>query len=167
MTSLIFKKEVTLPLPSPDDRRAYDQRIRDALGLGPLSIPLSVMRRLPDFGRQDAAFPCVIGRMGSGHRLIDIGTGRSCSIALDLGTTNLVALLYDNVEKRDVLTRSLENPQIKFGSDILTRMHHVMSGRADEVHDSLIDGINGLIAVLCKEAGIDAREIHAVTAEHR
>ncbi len=164
MNPLVFKKEVSLPPPSPDDRRAYDQRMQDVLGLGPVSIPLSVMRRMPAFGKQDAAFPCIIGRAGSGHRLIDIGTAQSYSIALDLGTTNLVALLYDNVGQKDVLTRSLENPQIEFGSDILTRMHHVMTGRAEEVYNSLIDGINSLIALLCKEAGIGDHSIHAVAA---
>jgi uncharacterized 2Fe-2S/4Fe-4S cluster protein (DUF4445 family) len=162
MTPLVFKKEVILPLPTPDDRRAYDERLADALGLGPVSIPLSIMKRLPAFGGRDAAFPCIIGRTGNGLRVIDIGCERSYSIALDLGTTNLVALLHDNVEQKDVLKRSLENPQIKFGSDILTRMHHVMTGRAEEVYNSLIDGVNSLIALLCKEAGIDANEIHAV-----
>jgi uncharacterized 2Fe-2S/4Fe-4S cluster protein (DUF4445 family) len=163
MPALITVNETILPPPSPDDRRAYDQRMTDALGLGPLGIPLSVLRRLPEFGGKDAAFLCVLARMGNGHRLVDLGTEQSYSIALDLGTTNLVALLYDNAAQKDVLTRSLENPQIRFGSDILTRMQHALSGQGDPVRRSLTDGVNSLIARLCSEAGIGVTSVHALS----
>src|SRR5512142_1465896 len=116
MNPFIFKKTVRLTPPSNDDRRAHDQRVRDALGMGSLAIPLSIMKRLPAFAANGAEFACIIGRTGDGLRLIDIGAERSYSVALDLGTTNLVALLYDNIRQKDVLTRSIENPQIAFGS---------------------------------------------------
>jgi uncharacterized 2Fe-2S/4Fe-4S cluster protein (DUF4445 family) len=164
MTSLIINKTVSLPLPSDNDRRAHDERLTDALGLGPVSIPLSVLKRLPAFCLKNAPVTCVIGRKGNDRILIDVGAERSYSLALDLGTTNLVGLLFDNVAQQDVLTRSLENPQIAYGSDILTRMHHVMSGRSDEVYHALIDGVNNLVSALCREAGVEAREIHAVAA---
>src|SRR5512143_2024168 len=134
MTSLIFQKTITLPLPSDDDRRAHDQRIRDTLGLAPLTIPLGVLRKRSSLLVENRTLPFIIGRTENGYRLIDIGSKRSCSIALDLGTTNLVALLYDNVEQRNILTKSLENPQIVYGSDIITRMQHAISGHADEVY---------------------------------
>jgi hypothetical protein len=145
MTALIFKRTVHLSLPTEDDRRAHDQRLRDALGLNPLAIPLSMLRRVSPIVKERSAFPCIIGRIGNGYRLIDIGKERSCSIALDLGTTNLVALLYDNIVQKDVLTKSRENPQTIFGSDIMTRMHHTMSGNGEEVYRVLVNGINGLI----------------------
>jgi uncharacterized 2Fe-2S/4Fe-4S cluster protein (DUF4445 family) len=163
MTSLIFQKTITLPLPSDDDRRAHDQRIRDTLGFAPLAIPLGVLRKRSSLINENRTLPCIIGRIENGYRLIDIGRERSCSIALDLGTTNLVAQLYDNVAQRDILTKSIENPQVAYGSDIITRMHHAMTDRAGEVYRALVDGINDLIAALCREAGIDAHDIHAMT----
>ncbi|HEX9019873.1 MAG TPA: ASKHA domain-containing protein [Nitrospirota bacterium] len=164
MTSLVFKRTVTLPAPSADDRRAYDQRLRDSLGLGPIDIPLGALKKLPALAKRNEPFSAFICRIGSGHRLIDLGAERSYSIALDLGTTNLAALLYDNIACRDVLARNLENPQISFGSDILTRMHNAMSAGAEGVYRSLCDGINDLIRRLCSEAGITAKEIHAMAA---
>ncbi len=163
MPALISQKTVTVPMPSDADRRAHDQRLQEALGPGPVEVPLSVMRRLPALVKE-GAFSCIVGRTGDRQRLIDIGTERSFAIALDLGTTNLVALLYDNIAQKDVFTRSLENPQIAFGSDILTRMHHAMSNRGEAVYRSLIDGINDLIALLCGEAGIKSGDIHGLTA---
>ena len=134
MTSLIFKRTVHLPLPSDDDRRAHDQRIRDTVGLSPLAIPLSILRKVPPVVKEQSAFPCIIGRTGNGYLVIDIGTERSYSIALDIGTTNLVALLFDNISQKDVLAHTRENTQIHIGSDILTRMHRTMSGHGDEVY---------------------------------
>ncbi len=162
MVPLIFQKTITLPLPSDDDRRAHDQRLRDALGFDRLAIPLGILRKMPSLLNESRTLPCIIGRVENEHRLIDIGKEQSFSIALDLGTTNLVAQLYDNISQRDILTKSIENPQIAYGSDIITRMQHSMTDRANEVSRALTDGINDLIAALCREVGIDANDIHAM-----
>jgi len=163
MPPLIIKKTIPLPLPSDADRRAHDERLRDALGLDLLDIPLSVMKRLPALVPMGAPLPCIIGTIGNRSMLIDIGQEHSYSIALDLGTTNLVALLYDNIARKDVLTKILENPQVVFGSDIMTRMHHTMSGNGEEVYEVLVNGINNLITDVCREARINTAEIHAMT----
>ncbi len=162
MNSLVFKKTIHLPPPSDDDRRAHDQRIQDTLGLGPVDIPLTVLKRIPDLIGKGAPFTCIIGRIGNSHKLIDVGTERSYSIALDLGTTNLVALLYDNIERKDVLTKSLENPQVEFGSDIMTRMHRTMTSNSEEVYEVLVNGINELFVDVCREARVNTQEIHAI-----
>ena len=128
-----------------------------------MTIPLSVLKRLPAAIGRNAPFPCAIGRIGKEHRLIDLGKEVSYSIALDLGTTNLVALLFDNMAQEDVLTQSLENPQIAFGSDIMTRMHCAMSDRIDDVYRALLDGVNRLTETLCERAGIEQSDIHAMT----
>jgi len=162
MDPLIFQKTITLPQPSDDDRRAHDQRLRDLLGLGPIVIPLSLLRLAPAVITAKREFSCTIGRDGDRYRLIDIDRPRSYSVALDLGTTNLVAVLYDNVAQKDVVTRSLENPQIEYGSDILTRMHHAMTGKAEDIYRVLRNGINTLIATLCREAGVNGRDLHGL-----
>lgn len=162
MEPLIFQKTVALPPPSDNDRRAHDQRLRDSLGLDPLHIPLSLLRSVHSVISEKRELSCILGRAGSGYALIDIDRSRSYSIALDLGTTNLVALLYDNLERKDVLTRSLENPQIEHGSDILTRMRHAMTGNGEDVYRVLRNGVNTLIASLCRGAGINGRDIHGM-----
>jgi uncharacterized 2Fe-2S/4Fe-4S cluster protein (DUF4445 family) len=164
MDPLITHRTVTLPSPSDDDRRAHDKRLRDALGITDLHIPLSVLRRLPAEIEGGRELACIIARTGETHRLVDIGLQRSYSIALDIGTTNLVAVLYDNIGRKDVVTQSVENPQIEFGSDILTRMHHAMRGNGEDIFRVLGNGINTLTAMLCREAQINTRDIHALAA---
>lgn len=163
MPPLIIQQHITLPLPGPDDRRAHDQRLRDTLGFDGLEIPLSLLNRLADPLRTgNIALTCTIGRTESGARLIDVGREASYSLALDLGTTNMVLLLHDNRAEKAVFTMSFENPQIAFGSDILTRMHHAMSPRAHEVYAVLKQGINRAIRTVCERAGIAADELHAL-----
>jgi len=164
MPPLVFQKTVTLPPPSDDDRRAQDQRLRDSLGLPDLDLPLPLLRAGHERLRLGGDCACIIADAGRRPRLVALDRRRSYSVALDLGTTNLVALLYDNIAERDVLARSLENPQIAFGSDILTRLHHAMSGNGQDVYRVLTNGINTLIAELCSEAGINTGDIHALTA---
>lgn len=164
MSALITLHTLELSRPGPDDRRAYDERIKDQLSLDSLSIPLSVLRRLPAAIPQGRPFTCVLGWTDRGVRLIDIGQDASYGIALDLGTTNLVASLCDMTTGREVLTRNIENPQIAFGSDILTRMHHAMSRDGAELARTLITGVNALIDLLCRETGIGQGSIHAMTA---
>ncbi|HWR72311.1 MAG TPA: ASKHA domain-containing protein [Nitrospirota bacterium] len=164
MTPLIIHKTIPLPPPSDTDRRALDQRIRDGLGIAPLRIPLSLLRSIHFPAGEKRKLPCTIGRTENEYRLISMESTRSYSLALDLGTTNLVGLLYDNIAQKDVLIRSLENPQIEFGSDILTRMHHAMAANSEEVRRVLTYGVNSLITGLCREAGVNTRDIHALAA---
>jgi uncharacterized 2Fe-2S/4Fe-4S cluster protein (DUF4445 family) len=163
MPPLIITKEIQLPLPTPDDRRAHDQRVRDVLGLSPLAIPLTVLAQLAAKDRAGVrALTCAVAGIEGGNRLIDAGCTGSYSLALDLGTTNLVLQLYDNRSQAAVLTLSFENPQIAFGSDILTRMHNAMSPRAHEVYEALRQGINGAILRVCEQAAIRVDEVHAL-----
>ncbi len=164
MPPLIIQKIISIPPPMDSDRRAYDQRVKDAFGLAPLHIPLPVLNSAASrikSGQNRLSF--VAGRIENGYKLIDEAE-RSYSVALDLGTTNLVVLLYDNIAKTTVLTMSFENPQIAFGSDILTRMHHALSRGGHKVYDALKDGINRAIGTICEKAGIGTREVHAVVA---
>jgi uncharacterized 2Fe-2S/4Fe-4S cluster protein (DUF4445 family) len=165
MPPFITHRTITIAPPSESDHRAHDQRLRDSLGLPDLEIPLSILRSCHNRLFRGGELSCVLGRMGGRSRLLALDRHRSYSVALDLGTTNLVALLYDNIAKKEVVTHSLENPQIEFGSDILTRLHHAMSGdSADDVVRVLTNGVNSLIADLCHEASICREDIHALAA---
>lgn len=165
MVPLIIHKEIKLSPPTMDDRRAHDQRIRDTLGLHPLTIPLSVLHKLATACAGEATtVACTVCRKEGGYALIDIGSRRSCSLALDLGTTNLVFTLYDNAAEREIGSISMENPQIAYGSDILTRMHNAMSPASRDVYDALRQGINQAVRTVCRRAGIRTGEIHALVA---
>ncbi|UCD36526.1 MAG: DUF4445 domain-containing protein [Nitrospiraceae bacterium] len=162
MNSLVTLRNVMIPAPTEDDRRADDQRIRDALGLGPLEIPLAVLRKLPE--RRGHELACSVGRHSQGYCLIDVSCRSSFSVAMDLGTTNIAARLHDNVSGRVLSEAKMENPQLAFGSDILTRLHQAMTGKADELCACLRDGASVLIRKLCRDAGVEEASVHALAA---
>ncbi len=162
MSSLITLKHITIPAPTETDKRADAQRIGDALGLGPIDIPLSVLKKLHTHTGSELS--CVIGKDRHGYKLIEAAADSSFSIALDIGSTNIVAALYNNVSQDVVSEVKVENPQIALGSDILTRLHHAMSGREEELHLLILDGVASAIKALCSDNNINEREIHGITA---
>ena len=162
MSSLITLRRILIPHPTDTDKRADAERIADALDLAPLHIPISVLRKI--HMQTESKLSCVVGKEKNGYSLIDTTADSSYSIALDIGTTNIVAALYDNVSQIIVSETKVENPQIPLGSDILTRLHHAMSGKADELHRLLLDGVASAIENLCLDNGINAYEIHGLAA---
>lgn len=162
MPSLITLHAITLPQPADSDRRALDQRLRDSLDAPGLAIPLPVLQKASRVLKTKQETLCIVARENGSLRLVDLDRDRSFSVAMDIGTTNLVATLYDNAAQRDVLTRSLENPQILFGSDILTRLQYAMQGNGEELYAVLRQGVNDLVVLLCRDAGINTEDIHGL-----
>ena len=84
-------------------------------------------------------------------------------LALDIGSTNIECSLFDlaSEEKIDVL--SAENPQMKFGSDVLSRVQHVMAGNPGNLAEELLAGINMLISAICAKNSISPENVYAIT----
>ena len=97
-------------------------------------------------------------------------------VALDLGTTHLEANLLD-LQTGEVLAESnLENAQIAFGADILSRIHHATGKRRQqktidpdfidpglmELQQAIMTAINDLCSELASSAGIKIDAIRAM-----
>lgn len=162
MGPIITLKNINISRYSEDDRRADDQRVMDALGPGMLEIPLHILKKIHMHTADELS--CVIATKRQGNVLVDAAVDASYCAAIDIGTTNLAAELYDNYSRKKVAGLKLENPQIVFGSDILTRLHHAMLDKADEVSRHLLEGVNSILKMLCDKAGTSMQNIHAVTA---
>lgn len=86
-------------------------------------------------------------------------------VAVDLGTTTVVAKLIDLKTGDLKATASAANPQIKFGDDVITRITHGSTQQGlEQLHTTIINGINQLIDQLCKDANISNDNIYEVTA---
>lgn len=86
-------------------------------------------------------------------------------LAVDIGTTTVVAKLLDMRKGELIATAASLNPQIKFGDDVISR---IAFGSADEtlaeLHKTIIDCINSLIAELCEQASIEPADIYEICA---
>lgn len=85
-------------------------------------------------------------------------------IALDIGTTSVVAELFDMANGNSKGICSCLNPQTEFGGDVLTRISFA-SKQADGtqiLQNRIVNGINNLIAQLTAEQQLDSRDIYEV-----
>lgn len=87
-------------------------------------------------------------------------------ICFDIGTTTLVMELLDlNTGKTiDILTEM--NSQVKYGADVISRIGYALSDRKnqDELRDSIIKTLNGMIERLLKENQIDPSFVYEIVA---
>ena len=86
-------------------------------------------------------------------------------IAIDIGTTTVVAFLQDLASGNTIDAESFINPQAAYGHDVISRIHHTMEhGRGlAELKKMIVAGINGAIAALCGRAGVSSRDIFKTT----
>ena len=164
MKPLSFSLNLQLPLPSPDDKRADVERLGETSDIKDLHVPLELMRALPTVLREkNFSIKPVFGITGPCTRLLEIDTEQVFGIAIDIGTTNIVASLFDLKSIKKISEKSMTNPQTVYGDDILSRMHFAMSRGVDELQRAVIGGLNSIIASLADDAKIKTQGIFAVT----
>lgn len=163
----VFSGRIRLEPPSPSDKRADADRLRAALereGLGGAWIPLDVMRRLARELRQgDFEIDLVFGLRGGRLTVIDCSRKRICGLALDIGSTNIECSLFDLTTGRKLSGKGIENPQVRYGSDVLTRVQQSMTGLHGQLCGVLLSGINSLVGEVCGMSGISREDIVAMT----
>ncbi len=168
---LVRKYFLTLAPPSLDDPAADLERVTRELaklGMAYIDVPLSVAAKLPGVLR-DSEFK-VTASVGFAHRprLINVEAGdtssRNFGLAVDLGTTNIVAALIDLNSGETIGEESSVNPQVMHGEDILTRIHYCIGdGHLAELQQDAARCINSLAGVLAGRAGIREDEISCVS----
>jgi len=82
-------------------------------------------------------------------------------IAVDIGTTTVVAKLIDMSDGQCHATEAALNPQSRYGDDVISRIAYAQNVRKlTELHKTIIDCVNNLTAKLCKKTSIDAKHIY-------
>ena len=80
-------------------------------------------------------------------------------IAVDVGTTTIVCHLYDLGSCERLASASCPNPQIVFGSDVISRIDASMAGKLDAMQDVIDSGLVKLVDEDFKTAGIEREPI--------
>jgi uncharacterized 2Fe-2S/4Fe-4S cluster protein (DUF4445 family) len=82
-------------------------------------------------------------------------------VAVDIGTTTVVAKLVDLADGRCLATQATLNPQTAFGDDVISRIGYAQSDAGlERLHDVIIACLNSLIAGLCRDAGVSNDRIY-------
>ncbi|GGL31000.1 ASKHA domain-containing protein [Phycicoccus endophyticus] len=161
----VQKRYVELTEPSLADQRTDLARLRDAVDDLVLEPDLYALRRLPVVLRHsDFKVTAVV----VDEALVDVEpgdtTGRRHAVAVDLGTTTVVATLLDLGTGTPVAVASMLNRQQPLGADVITRISATMLDRRAlaRLTELAQETLVALVEEVCAEGGVEPAEVYEV-----
>lgn len=80
-------------------------------------------------------------------------------VAVDLGTTTLVAQLIDLSTAKVIAVETMLNPQVKFGADLISRIQACMEGKAAEMTSIIRSAIGSMLELMLKKQDVEIQRI--------
>ena len=160
-------------LSSPDDSEAfltdgYRLACQAVIERPEALIEFGLLRRSPQIltARDDGmgTLDPVVTRKGSSvyynGEEVDTYRGQILGMAIDLGTTTVVAELVNLESGQLIYTSTFENPQRFGGSDIMYRISYDAGPYQGELHRAIINTLNTEIQQMCDQLDIDRHVIY-------
>ena len=164
----VRKLALRLPSPTADDPRADLNRVMDALGRG-VRPPagLGVLRDLPRTIRSaDYHLTAVL----ADDALIGLEPGDTSDaaygVAIDIGTTTVVAYLCHLPTGEVVAVASELNPQTQYGEDVIARLQMAVMepDGAARLRAVVTEAVNDLIGRAAHDAGVPRTAVYEIAA---
>lgn len=170
LNPMIRKLHLRLIPPTLSDVRPDADRLMEALkgvdgGLG-FEVDHDVLRGLPDLLRA-SEWDVTVTLLGD--RVVSVEGGDtadlSYGVAVDIGTSKMVAHLVDLSDGRVAGVSSIENPQMLHGEDVISRITYAMESQEHrhELTALALGGVNTIVAEACKTAGVSPDNIYEMT----
>ncbi len=169
--ALVQQVLLTVEPPSLNDTASdwlrVERSLRAQLPDRPVAATLTALRDLgPALRQGDWQIVATVAEVGDVWRVVQIAPARFATypigLAVDLGTTTVVAELVNVVSGEVLGTRLAYNAQRDFGVDVTARMMHAEKpGGLLELSEAIRRSLNDLITSLCVEANVDADRIAA------
>ena len=152
MNGLSRKIYLELPLPTEDDPRSDQQRILDSLAAAGVEervhMPVHILRKLyPLLDNAKWKITVSLAWNGENWEMVEIEEGDTTAqhygLAVDLGSTTVVARLLDCNSGEILKEVSCFNKQIQWGTDILSRIFYCKDNREklEEVRRATVESI--------------------------
>ena len=152
MNGLSRKIHLELPLPTEDDPRSDQQRILDSLAAAGVEervhIPVHILRKLyPLLDNAKWKITVSLAWNGENWEMLEIEEGDTTAqhygLAVDLGSTTVVARLLDCNSGEILEEVSCFNKQIQWGTDILSRIFYCKDNKEklEEVRRATVESI--------------------------
>jgi uncharacterized 2Fe-2S/4Fe-4S cluster protein (DUF4445 family) len=171
LNPLVRKFHFKLKKPSlcsiePDYERLL-QALSTFSNIKDVKIDYTILEQLPDILR-NAEWDVTV-TVWNNRKIISVEPYDTSKIlfgfAIDIGTSKIVGYLVDLNNGKTISTASIENPQIMYGSDIITRIAYASENR-DNLHSLqkiVVDGINKVLAQTCAQAKVNPFNIYEST----
>ena len=152
MNGLSRKIYLELPLPTEDDPRSDQQRILDSLAAAGVEervhMPVHILRKLyPLLDNAKWKITVSLAWNGENWEMVEIEEGDTTAqhygLAVDLGSTTVVARLLDCNSGEILKEVSCFNKQIQWGTDILSRIFYCKDNKEklEEVRRATVESI--------------------------
>ena len=163
-TDPAIRKQYMELLP-PDRGRDESDLARIQRVAGPCDADLATLRQLPRRLR-DAHFHGTA--VLADNRLIDFEPGNTerdaYAVAMDIGTTTLVAALVELHSGCELAVAARLNPQTRFGDDVLSRiLHSQQADGLEELQGAVLGAVREMIGEVAAEGQIPCERIYEVT----
>lgn len=171
---LVRQVELELPPPTLEDNIADVERVyrelRRKIGWHAYDISLESLQRLSDQLREnDWKISATIAKNSDRRRILRIDPSsrprRNYGLAVDVGTTTVVAQLIDIDARKVAGVEGSHNLQASYGEDVISRMIFACGkGGLSPLQEAVVRNINTLIEKLTDRTGVSREEINAVVA---
>lgn len=156
-------EDVAVPEATLIDHADDFSRVRRALRTAVASIDMDAARNLPQMLRENGWSARIFSR---NDRIVGVAAPgrRAVGLAVDLGTTNVVGFLLDLETGARLASLGIENPQVAWGADLVSRINHAIGGRRrqEELQAAASVAINALGHDLARAVGLQAHDIRDV-----
>jgi uncharacterized 2Fe-2S/4Fe-4S cluster protein (DUF4445 family) len=169
---LVRKIYVEMSPPTVHDHTADHERlylaIREQIDAPIMQTGFRILQKLSQLLQSsDYKVTVTVGRRGETTEVIEIEPGNHCernlAVAVDLGTTTVVAHLVDLTKATTIDTEATYNSQINFGEDYIRRIIYAEENNAfDEMQNRIVHDLNNLIVTLATRQKVDLQDINAI-----
>ena len=153
--------------PGREDQRADSTRITDEFG-DECTVPLDVLEYLPGRLREnDFSVTVTVDRPE--NRVLSVESSdkqyQTYGMTFDIGTTTVAAYGLDLETGRTLDVNSRENPQGKFGADVVSRIKYVRENEdgLERLRDEILRAINELVTDFVEDQDIAREDIYRTT----
>ncbi len=164
----VKKYALTLEKPPLAAPAAVTEALGELLAPAAPAFPLAALQHLRDLG---TGRPQTVTAVLYGEReVLAIEPGdtseRACGLAVDIGTTTVVAELVDLVRGVSLGRASAMNPQASYGADVVSRITYAFEEPENlrRLRKSIVHLLNELASGLCAKAGLTTEAVYEVVA---
>jgi uncharacterized 2Fe-2S/4Fe-4S cluster protein (DUF4445 family) len=171
---LVSKVYLELPEPNIDDNTPDTSRVirglRKRLAYPSFEITLACLRELGlQLRRHGWKVTVTVARHSGIGQILQIEGGNTADsnygLAIDIGTTTVVAQLVHLKAGRVTGVKGSHNLQARYGEDVLSRIAFACGrGSLDVLQQAVTRNVNILIQTLAQEKGIDVQDITFIVA---
>lgn len=171
---LVRKIYLELPAPTLDDNITDIERVsrelRRKLGWHSYDISFNCLKDLSNILRDhDWKVTATVVKDKDRYRIHNVEPGNrtqhNFGVAVDVGTTTVVAQLVDLRTGKIMTVDGTHNMQAQYGEDVISRMIYACDKDGmNPMHQAIVDNINELIASLVEKSGMPKEEITALVA---